>query len=239
MKVFKIILAALLVILALVITASALTTRGTLPTLLERMDPENLAAGAQCKGQDRVTTALAENNLERAQRAWIAISTGFCELTLSGRVGYDLFFFRNRPSMLALALFLVAAAAGRSSTLDRSGRVRKLVLPAILITVLYVGVYIMENIAGANSMLMTVLKKGAIYALLAVSMNLLNGFTGLFSLGQAGFMLIGAYTYAIFSIETQSRAQVYQYYAGGIIQFQLPALVSIALAGLAPPCLPS
>ena len=40
-------------------------------------------------------------------------------------------------------------------------------------------------------MLFTVLKKGATYALVAVSMNLLNGFTGLFSLGQAGFMLIG------------------------------------------------
>jgi ABC-type branched-subunit amino acid transport system permease subunit len=46
-------------------------------------------------------------------------------------------------------------------------------------------------------MLFTVVKKGAIYALVAVSMNLLNGFTGLFSLGQAGFMLIGAYTYAV------------------------------------------
>ena len=39
------------------------------------------------------------------------------------------------------------------------------------------------------SMLATVLKKGAIYSLVAVSLNLLNGFTGLFSLGQAGFML--------------------------------------------------
>jgi branched-chain amino acid transport system permease protein len=45
-----------------------------------------------------------------------------------------------------------------------------------------------------------VLKKGAIYALVAVSMNLLNGFTGLFSLGQAGFMLVGAYTYAVLNI---------------------------------------
>ena len=41
------------------------------------------------------------------------------------------------------------------------------------------------------SMLATVLKKGAIYSLVAVSLNLLNGFTGLFSLGQAGFMMIG------------------------------------------------
>lgn len=43
-------------------------------------------------------------------------------------------------------------------------------------------------------------EKGAVCALVAVSMNLLNGFTGLFSLGQAGFMLLGAYTYAILTI---------------------------------------
>ena len=42
------------------------------------------------------------------------------------------------------------------------------------------------------SMLLTVLQKGSVYALAAVSMNLLNGFTGLFFLGHAGFMLIGA-----------------------------------------------
>ncbi|NLC32336.1 MAG: branched-chain amino acid ABC transporter permease [Clostridiales bacterium] len=82
-------------------------------------------------------------------------------------------------------------------------------------------------------MLMTVLKKGVIYALIAVSMNLLNGFTGLFSLGQAGFMLIGAYTYAIFTIPPASRAQVYQYYDGGLIQFAMPAVPAIVLAGIA------
>ncbi len=42
-----------------------------------------------------------------------------------------------------------------------------------------------------TSQLFTVLKKGAVYSLIAVSLNLLNGFTGLFSLGQAGFMLLG------------------------------------------------
>ena len=89
-----------------------------------------------------------------------------------------------------------------------------------------------ENTVGTSSMLMTVLKKGAIYALVAVSMNLLNGFTGLFSLGQAGFMLIGAYTFAIFTIPDESRAQVYQYYAGGLIRLELPTLVAIVLAGL-------
>ncbi|MFR3290452.1 MAG: branched-chain amino acid ABC transporter permease [Lachnospiraceae bacterium] len=65
-------------------------------------------------------------------------------------------------------------------------------------------------------MLITVVRKSAVYALVAVSMNLLNGFTGLFSLGQAGFMLIGAYTYAIFSIPSASIDSVYQYYDAAI-----------------------
>ena len=49
----------------------------------------------------------------------------------------------------------------------------------------------------------TVIKKATVYALVAVSMNLLNGFTGLFSLGQAGFMLLGAYSYAILTIPVE------------------------------------
>lgn len=67
-----------------------------------------------------------------------------------------------------------------------------------------------------------VIKKAAVYSLVAVSMNLLNGFTGLFSLGQAGFMLLGAYTYAIISIPVDKRAGVYQYFDGGLVQFSLP-----------------
>ena len=84
------------------------------------------------------------------------------------------------------------------------------------------------------SMLATVLKKGAIYSLVAVSLNLLNGFTGLFSLGQAGFMMIGAYTYAILTIPVAARASVYQYFDGGIVQFCLPMAVGLILAGVVP-----
>ena len=83
-------------------------------------------------------------------------------------------------------------------------------------------------------MLATVLKKGAIYSLVAVSLNLLNGFTGLFSLGQAGFMMIGAYTYGILTIPVTDRLSVYQYFDGGIVQFCLPMLVGLILAGIVP-----
>ena len=75
-------------------------------------------------------------------------------------------------------------------------------------------VILLENTMKPTGMLFTVLKKGAVYALVAVSMNLLNGFTGLFSLGQAGFMLLGAYTYAILTIPTADREAVYYLYNG-------------------------
>ena len=78
------------------------------------------------------------------------------------------------------------------------------------------------------SMLLTVLQKGSVYALAAVSMNLLNGFTGLFSLGHAGFMLIGAYTYAIFSIPSTARDTVYQYF-NAAVRISFPELFGSAL----------
>ncbi len=100
-----------------------------------------------------------------------------------------------------------------------------------LIALMFVVLYFLEQHFGRRSMLITVLKKGAIYALIAVSMNLLNGFTGLFSLGQAGFMLVGAYTYAVLTIPMAKRMAVYQYYDGGIINFTVPAIVGIIAAG--------
>lgn len=101
-----------------------------------------------------------------------------------------------------------------------------------LIAALLILLFLLEQVMPSSSMLFTVLKKGAIYALVAVSMNLLNGFTGLFSLGQAGFMLLGAYTYAILTIPVESRHSVYQYFDGGIIQFALPVPVALIAGGI-------
>ena len=92
--------------------------------------------------------------------------------------------------------------------------------------------YIMEQLMNPTDMIFTVLKKGAIYALVAVSMNLLNGFTCLFSLGQAGFMLLGAYTFGILTIPTEQRESVYQYFDGGIVQFAVPVAIGILAAGV-------
>ncbi len=104
---------------------------------------------------------------------------------------------------------------------------------AIALFALFAVLLVMELTMKSTSILFTVLKKGVIYALVAVSMNLLNGFTGLFSLGQAGFMLIGAYTYAILTMPVAVKLSdsVYKYYDCAI-GFELGILPALLLAGL-------
>ena len=101
----------------------------------------------------------------------------------------------------------------------------------LCVTALLALIIVLENISAwipgmpavfsSTSQLFTVLKKGAVYSLVAVSMNLLNGFTGLFSLGQAGFMLLGAYTYAILTVPMAAKEQVYYLYGGSAVKFSL------------------
>ena len=100
------------------------------------------------------------------------------------------------------------------------------------VAALLVLVIVLENTMQPTSMLFTVLKKGAVYALVAASLNLLNGFTGLFSLGQAGFMLLGAYTYAILTIPSADRESVYYLYGGSAVNFSLPELFGGGAVGL-------
>ena len=100
------------------------------------------------------------------------------------------------------------------------------------VAALLVLVIVLENTMQPTSMLFTVLKKGAVYALVAASLNLLNGFTGLFSLGQAGFMLLGAYTYAILTIPSADRESVDDLDGGAAVNFSLPELFGGGALGL-------
>ena len=106
----------------------------------------------------------------------------------------------------------------------KSNRANLIFIGALLVLIL-----VLEQVMPSSSMLFTVIKKSAIYALAAVSMNLLNGFTGLFSLGQAGFMLVGAYVYGMLNIPVADRAAVYQYFDGGLIQFSIVESISNVL----------
>ena len=106
---------------------------------------------------------------------------------------------------------------------------KKTIFTAAVLLVLLAACLIVDMTLPSYHIVVTVIKKATVYSLVAVSMNLLNGFTGLFSLGQAGFMLLGAYSYAVLTIPVAKRAGVYQYFDGGAIQFSLPEIVSGAL----------
>jgi len=66
--------------------------------------------------------------------------------------------------------------------------------------------------------------------ILAVSLNLINGYTGQFSLGHAGFMAVGAYTAAVI---TNQFGELNFFAANGIF---IVALVAGGLAAASPAC---
>ena len=75
----------------------------------------------------------------------------------------------------------------------------------------------------------------AIYIVLALSLNLVNGFTGLFSLGHAGFMAVGAYTSALLTMSPAQKEM--NFFLMPIIpplaNIQIPFVPALLIAGLA------
>lgn len=73
-----------------------------------------------------------------------------------------------------------------------------------------------------------------IYVILGVSLNLINGFTGQFSLGHAGFMAIGAYVSALLYMSPELKEV--NYFITPIIWplsvIQIPFIFSLIIAGL-------
>ena len=101
---------------------------------------------------------------------------------------------------------------------------KKTIFVAAVLAILLAVCVVVDMTLPSYHIVVVVIKKATVYSLVAVSMNLLNGFTGLFSLGQAGFMLLGAYAYGVLTIPVDKRPGVYQYFDGGAIKFSLPEI---------------
>ncbi|SCL87167.1 branched-chain amino acid ABC transporter permease [Sporanaerobacter sp. PP17-6a] len=73
-----------------------------------------------------------------------------------------------------------------------------------------------------------------IYVVLGLSLNLINGFTGLFSLGHAGFMAIGAYTTALLTMPPAMKEM--NFFMQPIVPFlanvEWPFLQALLMGGL-------
>ncbi len=81
---------------------------------------------------------------------------------------------------------------------------------------------------------MQIFKLCAINIILALSLNLINGFTGLFSLGHAGFMAVGAYTCAILTMSPEQKEVNYvlQPIVPWLANVQLPFVPALLIGGL-------
>jgi branched-chain amino acid transport system permease protein len=76
---------------------------------------------------------------------------------------------------------------------------RSNLLTVLVLLVVLVAALLAVNLAASAYILRIAIGLG-ISIILVVSLNLLNGFTGVFSLGQIGFMAIGAYAASILTL---------------------------------------
>jgi branched-chain amino acid transport system permease protein len=79
-----------------------------------------------------------------------------------------------------------------------------------------------------------ILNLSAIYIILALSLNLLVGFTGLFSLGHAGFMAVGAYVSALLTMTPAQKTM--NFFLTPIVpwlaEIKVPFILALLIAGL-------
>ena len=110
----------------------------------------------------------------------------------------------------------------------------KMILTILLVLGCVALTYMLDQGMIGTSYTVRIVRISVIYALIGVSMNLVNGFTGVFSLGQAGFMAIGAYSVGVFTIPFESRANVFYLVpmSEKIVNVELSFATSLIMGGL-------
>lgn len=73
----------------------------------------------------------------------------------------------------------------------------------------------------------------AINLLLAASLNLVNGFSGMFSMGHAAFMAVGAYIAAFLTLSPAQKAAMLPDLPQWLANLQIPLLAALPFSGLA------
>lgn len=106
------------------------------------------------------------------------------------------------------------------------------ILNIVLIAIIFLILIATNN--SLDSYKIRILNLCAIYTVLGLSMNLINGFTGLFSLGHAGFIAIGAYTSALLTMSEKVKNQNFfmEPLMAPLNHISMPFLPSLILAGL-------
>ena len=74
---------------------------------------------------------------------------------------------------------------------------RNIALTCVVLIVIVGFLYMAENGFVLDAYGVRILRQCMVYSICALSLNLIQGYTGQFSLGSAGFMAVGAYATAI------------------------------------------
>ncbi len=111
---------------------------------------------------------------------------------------------------------------------------RNLMLTCIVFIALCAFLYVLEGGSLFDNYIQRIIKLGAIYAICALSLNLLQGYTGQFSLGSAGFLCVGAYVTGILSMPDATREKVYYLkpMAEWLTKIHLPFPLALILGGI-------
>jgi len=111
---------------------------------------------------------------------------------------------------------------------------RNVILSTVSILLIIIFAFLVNHYRLLDSYVIRILNNCAIYTILGLSMNLINGFTGLFSLGHAGFMAVGAYVTALLTMTVESKMKIF-YMKPLIFPFNrivVPLIVALIIAGL-------
>lgn len=111
-------------------------------------------------------------------------------------------------------------------------RITKLLLTSVTIILSILLLWILPEYL--TTFQIRILNLAAIFAILGMSMNLILGFTGMFSLGHSGFMCIGAYTAAILTMSPASKELIYfmEPIHPALANLQWPLWLAIIAAGI-------
>jgi branched-chain amino acid transport system permease protein len=118
----------------------------------------------------------------------------------------------------------------RTPPVDQSSLRSRLAGPAILIALLAVLLLVSHFLAGDYIQRIVIII--GINVILVVSLNLSNGFTGVFSLGHVGFMAIGAYAASLLTLPVSLKAVNLPDLPGWLGAVALPFLPATLIAGL-------
>src|SRR5829696_2161691 len=111
---------------------------------------------------------------------------------------------------------------------------RNLVIALLLLAVLYALDYFVFDPGRRmiSPYVARIIMLAGINVTLAVSLNLINGFTGQFSIGHAGFMAVGAYSSAYFSINYGKAIETSLAGMGELVASSVVLLIAIVIGAL-------